>query len=83
MNLAQYAVETRARPADFQRKLREDHGIDLDHETIRKWFKGDLQPGARLDLMEAIEAATDGRVTRHDQRPDVYGPPPKTKRRAA
>jgi DNA-binding transcriptional regulator YdaS (Cro superfamily) len=32
--------------------------------------------------MEAIEAATDGRVTRHHQRPDVYGPPPK-KRRAA
>lgn len=80
MNLAQYAAAKRSRPADFQRKLREDHGIDLDHETIRKWFKGDLQPGAKLELMEAIEAATDGSVTRHDQRPDVYGPAPKKRR---
>ncbi len=83
MNLAQYAAATRARPADFLLKLKEGHGIELDHETVRRWFKGSLQPGATVKLMEAIEAATDGKVTRHDQRPDVYGPAPKTRRKAA
>lgn len=83
MNLAQYAETTGARPVDFQKKLRDDHGFDFDHETVRQWFKGKLQPAGKLKLMEAIEAATEGKVSRHDQRPDVFGPAPKRARKAA
>lgn len=34
------------------------------------------------DICPAIEAATDGAVTRYDLRPDVFGPAPKRRRAA-
>ena len=83
MNLGQYAAATGTTPAAFRKKLR-DHGVNVTHEAVRGWFNGDLQPSPKK--IPAIEAATDGRVTRYHQRPDIYGKPPKakaTKRRRA
>lgn len=80
MNLAQYAEKTGIKPVEFQRLLKDAHGVDLDHETVRRWLNGTLQPAPKR--MHVIEAVTDGKVTRYDQRPDIFGPAPK-KRRAA
>ena len=73
MNLAQYAISTGIRPVELQRKL-ESIGTKLDHETIRRWLKGNLEPGPKHML--AIEAVTGGKVTRYHQRPDVFGKRP-------
>lgn len=84
MNLAQYAADTGIKPFEFRKLLKEQHGLDLDHETVRRWLNGTLQPAPKR--MSVIEAATGGRVTRYHQRPDIYGKPPKAiarKRRAA
>lgn len=81
MNLAQYALKTSTRPIDFLKKLKADHGVTLDHETVRRWLNGTLQPAPKH--MGVIEAATGGKVTRHHQRPDIFGPPPKKQRAAA
>lgn len=35
------------------------------------------------DICPKIEEATGGAVTRHDLRPDIFGPAPKTKRARA
>ena len=64
--------------------LSAEFGVDLNHETIRMWLKGELQPAPKRMLV--IEAATGGKVTRYHQRPDIFGPAPKSKpkkRRAA
>lgn len=46
---------------------------------LRRMDKGRPAPA---DICPKIEAATGGKISRHDLRPDVFGPKPK-KRRAA
>lgn len=41
--------------------------------AITQWFKRGRVPPERCI---AIETACDGKVTRHELRPDVFGPPP-------
>jgi DNA-binding transcriptional regulator YdaS (Cro superfamily) len=78
MNLAQYGQKVGVSPAAFQRKLEDEYGVSLSHETVRLWLLGRLQPAPKH--IPVIEAATDGKVTRYDQRPDIYGPAPKKRR---
>jgi len=80
MNLVQYQQKTGITPAAFQKKLEADYGVALSHETVRLWLAGRLQPAPKH--IPTIEAATNGKVSRYDQRPDIYGPAPR-KRKAA
>lgn len=77
MDLAQYAAKTGTTPAAFRRKLAE-HGETVSHQSVMFWFKGERMPSTKR--MSAIEAATNGKVTRHELRPDVYGPAPKKRK---
>jgi Putative antitoxin of bacterial toxin-antitoxin system, YdaS/YdaT len=80
MKLSEYAAETGIRPVDFHRRLREEHGVVRDEETVRRWLNGTLQPAARW--MRVIEAATEGKVSRHDMWPEIFGPRPERGRAA-
>lgn len=52
--------------------------IGVTPQAVQQWSKSGKVPAERvLD----IEAATDGKVTRHDLRPDIY--PRETKSKAA
>jgi DNA-binding transcriptional regulator YdaS (Cro superfamily) len=44
----------------------------VSYQAVRKWERGRVPAERCLD----IEKATDGRVTRHDLRPELFGPPP-------
>lgn len=48
----------------------------LKHRVLEK---GRLVPA---DICPKIEKATGGEITRHDLRPDIFGPAPKRKRAA-
>ena len=79
MDLATYRDETGITVADLRRKLAET-GLAVSHEAVRRWLTGALSVSPKH--MTFIEQATDGRVTRYDLRPDIFGARPK-KRRAA
>jgi DNA-binding transcriptional regulator YdaS (Cro superfamily) len=56
--------------------------IGRKQSTIWNWLK----KGIPAEQCPAIERATDGKITRYDLRPDVFGEPPegaKAGRRAA
>lgn len=74
MDLPTYARETSTGPEDFRAKLAE-HGVTVTKEIVRRWLRGEQPPGTKN--MDAIEAATGGKVTRYDLRPDVFGEPPE------
>lgn len=80
MDLARYAQKTNTTPAQFRLALQK-HGVDVSHQAVMMWFHGTRKPSPKH--MPAIEAATDGMVTRYHQRPDVFGPAPKRQRKAA
>lgn len=46
--------------------------IGRKQSTVWNWLKN----GIPSDECPAVEAATEGQVTRYDLRPDVFGPPP-------
>lgn len=48
--------------------------IGVKQQHVWNWLNRDGKPAAEHVL--AIEAATDGAVTRYELRPDVFGPPP-------
>lgn len=73
MKLTAYARQTRIAPAEFQERLAK-HGLEVSKEIVRRWLKGDQPPGTKT--VKAIEAATQGQVTRYDLRPDVFGSAP-------
>jgi DNA-binding transcriptional regulator YdaS (Cro superfamily) len=52
--------------------------IGRPQQTISNWIKRGEPPS---DECPAIEKAIDGKVTRYELRPDVFGEPPKSKRR--
>lgn len=70
MDLPTYARKTGVRPADFRDKL-ETHGLIVTKEIVRRWLLGVQPPG--IKTLSAIEAATDGKVTRRNLRPDIFG----------
>jgi DNA-binding transcriptional regulator YdaS (Cro superfamily) len=50
--------------------------IGRKQQTVWNWAKRGVPPA---DQCPAIEAAVDGKVTRYELRPDVFGNPPKRK----
>jgi DNA-binding transcriptional regulator YdaS (Cro superfamily) len=48
--------------------------ISVTPQAVNQWVSG-LRPVPAKHCI-AIETATGGQVTRHDLRPDVFGPPP-------
>jgi DNA-binding transcriptional regulator YdaS (Cro superfamily) len=55
--------------------------IKVQSQVVWQWADGRRPVPAHHCL--AIEAACGGAVTRYDLRPDVFGAPPKPKRKAA
>lgn len=47
------------------------HGIS--EVTVRSWANGQRKHPCHLAAVEITERVTQGRVTRHDLRPDVFG----------
>lgn len=52
--------------------------LHVHPSLISQWVTGRLDVAARHCL--PIEEATDGKVTRYDLRPDIFGQPEKRKR---
>ncbi|MFG1371519.1 helix-turn-helix domain-containing protein [Xanthobacter oligotrophicus] len=50
--------------------------IGVRQSTLWHWLKR-AKRGAPAEFVPAIERATDGAVTRHELRPDIYGPAPQ------
>lgn len=50
--------------------------VGVSQSAVSNWSARGRVPAERC---VAIEKATDGNVTRHDLRPDIFGPPPHTK----
>lgn len=48
--------------------------IQVSQPCIHKWMTGKSQPSPKTAV--AIERATNGKLTRYDLRPDVFGPAP-------
>lgn len=69
----QRAIESVGSQADLARLL------EVLPQHITNWKKR----GVPAERCIAIETATDGAVTRHDLRPDVFGPPPSKRKAAA
>lgn len=73
MNLSEFRKERGLSQAAFATLLTEV-GSKATQALISQWESGDVTVPA--ERMAAIEKVTDGAVTRHDLRPDVFGPPP-------
>lgn len=57
--------------AAVRSRLAEAH--EVSEITIRSWANGNRQHPGTLKAVEITERETNGQVTRHDVRPDVYG----------
>lgn len=64
MQLAEYLKETKVSQAEFARRL------DVSPGLIWQWLN-DHRPIAAEQVLP-IEKATDGMVSRHELRPDIY-----------
>lgn len=82
MDLATYLKTNDLTQAAFVIALRK-HGASVTAQAVKTW--ADRRSGPSPKMFDAIEAATDGTVTRRDLRPDIFTPaPPKpSKRRKA
>lgn len=54
-----------------RQRLAAAHGIS--EVTVRSWANGQRRHPCRLAAIEITERFTEGRVTRYDLRPDVFG----------
>ena len=79
MDLQSYLNECGLTRAAFAAALKK-HGASVTSQAVKVW--ADKKHGPSPKMFGAIEAATGGKVTRQDLRPDIFGPAPK-KRRAA
>lgn len=84
MDLGRYLSKTNTSHTDFVASLAQ-HGVKVTTQAIRNWIEseGDNMRKPSPKKVHAIEAATGGVVTRHDLRPDVYGPKPSKPRKGA
>ena len=64
MDLATYFRRTKTTAADLAR------ATGLSHESVRLWSRGVGKP--KVENVLKIEAATGGKVTRRDLRPDLF-----------
>lgn len=73
MNLTAYRKKTGLSQAAFAAALT-DAGSAATQALISQWESGDVTIPA--ERMAVIEQVTDGEVTRHDLRADLFGPAP-------
>lgn len=65
MNLSAYLATSSVTQAEFAQK------VGVTQGRVSQWIRGAVIPAERC---RAIEAATEGKVTVHDLRPDIFGP---------
>lgn len=63
------ALERVEKKVGGRRQLAERLGIEVS--AVQQWHGN----GIPADRVLELEAATEGEVTRHDLRPDLFGPP--------
>jgi DNA-binding transcriptional regulator YdaS (Cro superfamily) len=80
MDLATYLKDNDLTQAAFANALKK-HGTSVTAQAVKTW--ADRRSGPSPKMFDAIEAATAGKVTRQDLRPDIFNAaPPKSKKRA-
>lgn len=77
--MSQIALERAIQSVGSQAELARRIGKTQAH--IWNWLNRDKQVPAEAVI--PIESATEGKVSRHDLRPDIFGPAPKPARRVA
>lgn len=80
MNLSDYRKSAELSQGDFAKQLTEA-GSKASQGLISQWESGAVK--VPPDRWGVIEKITDGAVTRHDLRPDVFGPAPANQAKAA
>jgi len=64
-------------PRSCRRRIRQDlaaaHGVS--EVTVRSWANGTRRHPCILEAIQLTEEITAGKVSRHDLRPEVFGPP--------
>lgn len=53
--------------------------LSVTQSAVSQWLRGRV-PAERVI---AVEVATDGLVSRHELRPDIFGPSPESQKQAA
>lgn len=76
--IRRYLADNEISQAAFAKALGKPHQSYVS-ELLRRAERGRPVP---TDICPKIEQATGGEITRHELRPDIFGPAPK-KRRAA
>lgn len=74
MDLATYASDAGLNAPQLRAKLALQ-GVKVSTEIVRRWMKG-MQP-VGVKSVPALESVTEGKVTRYDLRPDVFGDRPQ------
>lgn len=80
MNISDYRKSADLSQGDFAKKLTEA-GSKASQGLISQWESGAVK--VPPDRWNVIEEITGGQVTRHDLRPDVFGPAPNQEARDA
>ena len=80
MTLSEYRSEAGLSQAAFAALLTAA-GSRAGQALVSQWEAGTVR--IPVERMAAIEQVTEGKVTRHDLRPDIFGPKPASKRKAA
>lgn len=80
MNLSDYRKSAELSQGDFAKQLTEA-GSKASQGLISQWESGAVK--VPPDRWGVIEKITGGQVTRHDLRPDIFGPAPTQEGRDA
>lgn len=63
---------TRSERMSVREELARQHGVS--EVTVRAWANGTRKHPYTLSAIEVTEKATNGKVSRHELRPDIFGP---------
>lgn len=75
MDLLEYINSyPRAERMRIRQQLADQHGVT--EVAVRSWANGHRRHPYQLIAIEITERLTQGKVTRHDLRPDIFGPLP-------
>ncbi|MCW8878272.1 MAG: helix-turn-helix domain-containing protein [Kangiellaceae bacterium] len=73
MELLEYINSfTRSERMSVRQELACQHGVS--EVTVRAWANGTRKHPCTLSAIEVTERATSGKVSRHELRPDIFGP---------
>ena len=73
MELLEYINRfSRNQRMSVREELARQHGVS--EVTVRAWANGTRKHPYTLSAIEVTEKATNGKVSRHELRPDIFGP---------